>query len=419
MSVRNFIVVVVYISAVAKAFEDRCPESNSERTHVKLKDAILCLYDNSVRPVANHQNSTAVSFRLILKFFTFDIHNSIISFDAWMPVHWKDEHLTWNPADHEDIKTLHLHTSEIWTPDLSVYNRADQSDEPSVIGYSSMKCAVTYDGSVLCVPPIHIDALCNPDLSKYPFDSHNCTLNFGSWVYKGEEVDIKLVNKVVNDDDLVSDGEWTVQSFHTVRNSGVYKCCPNSTYPSVSITFTIRRLSGAHAATVIIPCIVAVILTFALLALSPLDRERLIMSYVNLVVQLLQVQFISWQIPLRGDNIPLLIVFARDSVLLSVFAIVFTILFKKIMERKTTPPYWISKIISFAVACPIGQIILLKDFSVKGVASAKGEEDGATIVNSETTSSSQDWEILGKILDKIFFILYIIIYFIMTVAFIP
>ncbi|CAH2004722.1 unnamed protein product [Acanthoscelides obtectus] len=108
---------------VAKAFEDRCPESNSERTHVKLKDAILCLYDNSVRPVANHQNSTAVSFRLILKFFTFDIHNSIISFDAWMPVHWKDEHLTWNPADHEDIKTLHLHTSEIWTPDLSVYNR--------------------------------------------------------------------------------------------------------------------------------------------------------------------------------------------------------------------------------------------------------------------------------------------------------
>lgn len=52
--------------------------------------------------------------------------------------------------------------------------------------------------------------------------------------------------------------------------------------------------------------IVTVMLTFTVLWLSPLDKERLILSYINLFAHLLQLQNICWQIPLKGENVPLL-----------------------------------------------------------------------------------------------------------------
>uniref|UniRef100_A0A6P7GDY5 Neuronal acetylcholine receptor subunit alpha-5-like n=1 Tax=Diabrotica virgifera virgifera TaxID=50390 RepID=A0A6P7GDY5_DIAVI len=183
-----------------------CPPSNSGTTYVKLKDAVLCNYDSSVRPVVNHQNSTSVSFKLILKFFDFDILSSTFKVDAWLSLFWRDQHLTWKPSDHDNIKNIYLYTYQIWTPDLSVYN----------------------------------------------FGAHRCD---GLNKKMGEEIDIVAEKNVVNVDDLIPNGEWEILSHSTVKHKGVYACCPNNTYPSVDINFTIRRLAGSHAASMVIPVI--------------------------------------------------------------------------------------------------------------------------------------------------------------------
>lgn len=47
-------------------------------------------------------------------------------------------------------------------------------------------------------------------------------------------------------------------------------------------------------------------ITFSVLWLSPLDKERLILCYINILVQILQLQYISWLLPLKGENVPLL-----------------------------------------------------------------------------------------------------------------
>ncbi|CAH1164662.1 unnamed protein product [Phaedon cochleariae] len=410
---------LIHFFVAINAQDYACPPSNSDTPLGKLKDSVLCNYDTSVRPVANHEKAMNVSFRLVLKYFTYDPISSMLSLDAWLTVTWKDDHLTWKPEQYQNIKNLHLHTSSIWTPDLSVYNMANQGEDPEVIG--SAKCLVTYKGVVLCVPPIHIDALCVADLSHYPFDTQNCSLQMGSWVHKGEELNIKLMKNVVNMDDLIHNGEWKISSYSSVRNSGKYACCPNDTYPSIEISFKVKRLSGSHAAGIVIPILADLILSFVFLSLSPLNKERLVLSYVTLLAQFIHVQFLTWQIPLKGDNIPLLLTFSRDSILMTVFAILFTLLFRDFMQRKTTPPAWISSIVSGVISCRPGQIILLSDYSTRGVASAKKEEDGTTIVSSDTNASTnnQDWVLFGNILDKILLILYVIIYFTMMIAFIP
>lgn len=108
-------------------------------------------------------------------------------------------------------------------------------------------------GKVLCVPPVHFDALCIPNMSRFPFDVHNCTLRFGSWIHKGEQLNFTLSKNVVNIKALPSNGEWKIDSYKALRHAGNYSCCPNETYPSIEITFKISRLSGAHAASIVIP----------------------------------------------------------------------------------------------------------------------------------------------------------------------
>lgn len=74
-------------------------------------------------------------------------------------------------------------------------------------------------------------------------------------MHKGEEIDLKADKSVVNTVDLIPNGEWEILSHSTVKHKGVYSCCPNNTYPSIDVNFTIRRLAGSHAATMVIPVI--------------------------------------------------------------------------------------------------------------------------------------------------------------------
>lgn len=112
---------------------------------------------------------------------------------------------------------------------------------------------VTSKGVVKCVPPININALCVPNLSRYPFDEHTCSLLIGSWVHKGEEMDLQVTRNSVDKRDLTSNGEWKIEVQDVKKNVGKYECCPNDTFPSIQITFQLKRLSGAHTATVVVP----------------------------------------------------------------------------------------------------------------------------------------------------------------------
>ncbi|XP_018562155.1 neuronal acetylcholine receptor subunit alpha-5-like [Anoplophora glabripennis] len=409
-----FSLLIIYIAHSEELLSD-CPTSSLSTTYGKLKTAILCDYDAYIRPVSNHQNATAVYFKLILKYFTYDVIYSTLSLDAWMKVYWIDQHLVWNPDDYDNISSIYLETYDIWTPDLSIYNRAEQGGNPSAIG--STRCTVSNKGSVICVPSLHIDSLCVPDLRMYPYDSQVCALRVGSWVQKGEELDIKLLKEVVSQKAMEPNGEWEIESYTAKKYAGRY-CCPNVTFPSIEIKFKINRLHGAHAASIIIPTVVVVILTFTSLVPSPVNTERLILCSINLIVQFLHVQNLSWLIPLKGDRIPFLILFARDSLLMSAIALVFTIIFKSLMQRQTLAPIWISTLVSYVIGCVPGRYLFLNDTSAKGVAAATGVEDGMNIISSDR-KNPPDWEIFVKILDFILLISYIIAYFIMAVKFIP
>ncbi|CAG9766342.1 unnamed protein product [Ceutorhynchus assimilis] len=416
------VVVICLVATTVIARRDSsefsCPSSSSSTTAAKLRDQLVCDYDYNIRPVKDHRNATTVQFRLLLKYFQYDHFSHMLSVDAWFTTFWVDEHLKWKPDDFEGIKSIHLSSSyDIWVPDISIYNRKDQSTDPKAIG--DTMCSINYQGTVLCVPPLHFDALCVPNLKKYPYDTQECTVRFGSWVHKGEEVNLKFITPVIDTEDLETNGEWELVSFKGVRHRGNYSCCPNSTYPSVDVVLEIKRNSHTHAINVVLPLIVCILLTITTMTMSPLNNDRFILSCVSLIAHIFHVQNLSYSVPVTGENLPSLLSISRDSTLLAGVSVVLTVLLKNLMQNKNQSPQWVSVTASVLIGSRPGQLIFLPDNSLKGAAAAQKHEDGETIISNLEipTNSSSDWFVFAKFLDVLLLITYVLTYFIILISF--
>lgn len=36
---------------------------------------------------------------------------------------WQDDHLSWDPKDYDGVQEIHISSDDIWTPDISLYNK--------------------------------------------------------------------------------------------------------------------------------------------------------------------------------------------------------------------------------------------------------------------------------------------------------
>ncbi|KAF5291357.1 hypothetical protein FQA39_LY03508 [Lamprigera yunnana] len=376
----------------------------------------MCDYDKSIRPVVNHSSNITVTIRMILKFFEYQPILNTISVHSWLVVFWKDEHLKWTPADYESIKQFYISSDEIWTPDLSIYNKNDLSGDLSA--FSAIKCLLSYNGLVVCVSPSRHDGMCIADLKKYPYDQQNCTLRYGSWVHTGEEIDFKTASPPISVTDYLPNSNWKLLKVTIQKNHGHYNCCPDNTFPSISYKFYIERHSATQAASIIIPSLVLIIVTLTTLWMNPEEFDRLCLACCNLVAHILHLQMVSIELPSSGDVPPLLIVYSRDSLLLCTFTIVLSVILKTMLRSSKSSPAWISTIVSGILSNRPGQLFLLYEGNVKSLASARNEEDTVNIIENGAPEPNRDWKMFAILIDRLSFIAFLVTYAFMFITFI-
>ena len=68
-----------------------------------------------------------------------------------------DDHLKWNASEFGNLTQIHMGASEIWKPDILLYNNADPRMRHP---YGEAHFVVESDGQVLWVPPAHLQAFC-------------------------------------------------------------------------------------------------------------------------------------------------------------------------------------------------------------------------------------------------------------------
>ncbi|KAL3285887.1 hypothetical protein HHI36_000407 [Cryptolaemus montrouzieri] len=111
-------------SGSAKDEDEECKISRGNLPEQKLKDHLFCDYSGyDLRPVKDIKTATNLTVKMVVKYFTYDELTATISVDTWLAVYWMDQHLKWEPKDFDGIKQIHLDDTDLWIPDLSLYNQ--------------------------------------------------------------------------------------------------------------------------------------------------------------------------------------------------------------------------------------------------------------------------------------------------------
>lgn len=98
-----------------------CDKGRSPRQ--KLRCHLLEHYDTHVHPVKDSSKAVTVAIGMAIIHLDIDEMKSVMGVDAWMRFDWKDEFLSWDPLDYDNLTQIHLAVGEIWKPDIFVYNR--------------------------------------------------------------------------------------------------------------------------------------------------------------------------------------------------------------------------------------------------------------------------------------------------------
>ena len=124
--------------------------------------------------------------------FEIDIITSRADLIVWLRQRWTDPRLAWDPDEHEGIKMTWFwvgdgtgpggETSEIWTPDLELWNL----QESLQTSFTNAHAVVSQTGLVFWSRPGHLRPVCKlSGLQLFPFDSLSCKLEIGSWAFSG------------------------------------------------------------------------------------------------------------------------------------------------------------------------------------------------------------------------------------------
>lgn len=394
-----------------------CPPEREKANHdeAKLHKDLLCAYNYDFRPVKDHKQALTVKVRFAIKYLSFDSLEETFTLHSWVAMKWKDEFLSWRPEDYGGIQETQLESHEIWTPRMALFN-ADASMYQSDQIYTT--CMVSSDGIVTCVPHVAHSGICRTSLRSWPYDVQNCTLYFGSWMNTGEQVNFTFYYKqpVVKDDYQDGPG-WKLLDVVNERLPGKYSCCPNSTYPMLKYTFILKRIAAGPAAIVVVPSIVIVLLTLVALAMDPKDNTRLMLICFSLYGHFMFLTEIGYDIPKHSADTPIILLFLRDSMIVTLVGIIETIFLMYLRRRKVPAPGFIVSVNRLVANGP-GKYVIFTEFDPSEM-DTKELAGNSSDMPSDKPPVTFDWVQFAIILNRINFMVVCLVYIILVGTYIP
>uniref|UniRef100_A0A672P599 Neuronal acetylcholine receptor subunit alpha-7 n=1 Tax=Sinocyclocheilus grahami TaxID=75366 RepID=A0A672P599_SINGR len=268
-----------------------------QRTLLKnlLKD-----YNRMERPVANDSQPLTVFVSMsLIQIMDVDEKNQVLTSNIWLNMHWYDHYLQWNQSEYPGVKNLRFTTDQVWTPDILLYNSADDEFD------STFKSNIIVNSSGYCnyLPPGIFTSTCNVDVRWFPFDIQKCELKFGSWTFDGWLLDLQM-----NEADIsgyMPNGEWDLVGVPGTRNELYYDCCKEP-YPDVTFVVTIRRRTLYYALNLLVPCVLLSSMTLLIFLLPADSGEKISLGITVLLSLTVFMLLVAEIMPATSDSIPLI-----------------------------------------------------------------------------------------------------------------
>uniref|UniRef100_A0A8C6SEA0 Si:ch211-39a7.1 n=1 Tax=Neogobius melanostomus TaxID=47308 RepID=A0A8C6SEA0_9GOBI len=257
-------------------------------------------YNRMERPVSNDSHPLTVVFSLsLIQIMDVDEKNQVLTSNMWLSMSWYDHYLQWNQSEHPGVKNLRFSHDQIWTPDILLYNSADDDFDSTF----KTNILVNSSGYAKYLPPGIFMSTCNVDVRWFPFDIQKCELKFGSWTYDGWLLDLQM-----NEADIsgyMPNGEWDLIGVPGTRGEVFYDCCKEP-YPDVTFVITIRRRTLYYALNLLIPCVLLSSMTLLIFVLPADSGEKISLGITVLLSLTVFMLLVAEIMPATSDSVPLI-----------------------------------------------------------------------------------------------------------------
>ncbi|XP_078612082.1 neuronal acetylcholine receptor subunit alpha-10-like [Branchiostoma floridae x Branchiostoma japonicum] len=277
------------------------PESIGQDVAAVLKKSLLSNYDKSLRPVKSVSTAVNVDFDISLrKVIELAEKAQTFRINIWLRLYWYDEYLRWNASEHGGVDSLTIHSSDVWRPDIFLYNNVAET-------YGAVEpitaVTVTSAGRVTYLQPAIFTSACPVDISRFPFDKQECILEFGSWAYTRERLNMSLVNPAADRQAFTHNVEWILNGVPMERKEALYSCCPEP-YVSILLKLQLERRSFFYMFNMVLPCAILMILNVFGFYIPPDSGERLGFFITILLALVVFLQVLSSSLPKTSTTTP-------------------------------------------------------------------------------------------------------------------
>lgn len=301
-------------TCICKPTDDKCRNTSADGT-----SCLLCATDAAC---------SADQVTLSLHFFkihSLDLKTSEFFFSGWIRQEWHESRIIFDYQCYGGLEYVEamgdpgsMENSEIWTPDIELYNAESNIWLGSIAG----RLASVYSangphskgGYVFFSRPGIIRALCKFEgVLMFPYDTLTCQLEFAAFLLDGRVQDIAGGGASwVDDPDSTSISgltagssfqDYSIQEISSQRWVAFYSCCPNSPYPEIIYTLKFKRSSSYYVLRLILPAMFLAPIGFLSFWMNPAIGERLGFCMVVILAIVTNDMVAQEMIPVCGQRV--------------------------------------------------------------------------------------------------------------------
>uniref|UniRef100_A0A8C2HL74 Cholinergic receptor, nicotinic, alpha 1 (muscle) n=1 Tax=Cyprinus carpio TaxID=7962 RepID=A0A8C2HL74_CYPCA len=310
----------------------------------RLVKTLFNKYNKVVRPVSHFKDPVVVTVGLqLIQLISVDEVNQIVTSNVRLKQQWKDVNLQWNPDDYGGIRKIRIPSTDIWKPDLVLYNNAD--GDFAIV--HETKVLLEHTGMITWTPPAIFKSYCEIVVLHFPFDLQNCSMKLGTWTYDGNLVIINPDSDRPDLSNFMESGEWVMKDYRNWKHWVYYACCPDTPYLDITYHFLLLRLPLYFIVNVIIPCMLFSFLTGLVFYLPTDSGEKMTLSISVLLSLTVFLLVIVELIPSTSSAVPLIGKYMLFTMIFVIASIIITVIVINTHHRSPsthTMPAWVRKI---------------------------------------------------------------------------
>jgi len=236
-----------------------------------------------------------------------DERSQVLSTNVWIRQYWNDPYLSWNVSKWSNISFLSISPKKIWIPDITLYNNANDGFQ-GLQDFGKTKISVYPTGDCMWLVPVILRSECKMSMDYFPFDKQNCPLEFGSWAYDMATLHLRAKTNEIDMAAYSENGEFVVKGGKVDHIVEKFACCPNP-YVTLKFHIELERRTEIYMFNLLIPGVIIAILTCFTFLLPPGSGERTGLIITNLLALSVYVLMVSDEIPPSPDSIPMIVKF--------------------------------------------------------------------------------------------------------------